>query len=61
MRSAPPVLVPVGRFVWGRPQAVLLALVVAALSALLAWVAGSLSLAGVLRQPVVQTLRQASD
>ncbi len=40
MHSAPPVLVPVGRFVWGRPQAVLLALVVAALSALLAWVAG---------------------
>jgi len=27
----------------------------------LAWVAGSLSLAGVLRQPVVQTLRQASE
>jgi putative ABC transport system permease protein len=31
------------------------------LGALLAWAAGSLSLAGVLRQPVVQTLRQASD
>ena len=29
------------------------------LGALLAWAAGSLSLAGVLRQPVVQTLRQA--
>jgi putative ABC transport system permease protein len=29
--------------------------------ALLAWAAGSLSLAGVLRQPVVQTLRQAED
>lgn len=29
--------------------------------ALLAWVAGTLSLAGVLRQPVVQTLRQARD
>ena len=29
--------------------------------ALLAWSAGSLSLAGVLRQPVVQTLRQASE
>jgi len=32
-----------------------------ALGALLAWVAGSLSLAGVLRQPVVQTLRQATE
>lgn len=32
-----------------------------ALGAVLAWVAGSLSLAGVLRQPVVQTLRQASE
>jgi putative ABC transport system permease protein len=31
----------------------------AALGALLAWAAGSLSLAGVLRQPVVQTLRRA--
>ncbi len=31
------------------------------LGALLAWVAGSLSLSGVLRQPVVQTLRQATD
>ena len=29
--------------------------------ALLAWGAGSLSLAGVLRQPVVQTLRQAAQ
>ena len=29
--------------------------------ALLAWAAGSLSLAGVLRQPVVQTLRQAAQ
>ena len=29
--------------------------------ALLAWVAGSISLAGVLRQPVVQTLRQAGE
>ncbi|MCO4089384.1 MAG: ABC transporter permease [Limnohabitans sp.] len=29
--------------------------------ALMAWVAGSLSLAGVLRQPVVQTLRQAGQ
>ena len=29
--------------------------------ALLAWVAGSMSLAGVLRQPVVQTLRQAAE
>ena len=29
--------------------------------ALLAWMAGSLSLAGVLRQPVVQTLRQAAE
>ena len=29
--------------------------------ALLAWAAGTLSLAGVLRQPVVQTLRQARD
>ncbi len=29
--------------------------------ALLAWAAGSLSLAGVLRQPVVQTLRQAAE
>jgi len=27
----------------------------------LAWAAGSLSLAGVLRQPVVQTLRQAAE
>ncbi|MFM8575249.1 MAG: hypothetical protein ACKOBF_05110, partial [Limnohabitans sp.] len=27
----------------------------------LAWTAGSLSLSGVLRQPVVQTLRQASE
>jgi len=32
-----------------------------AAGAVLAWVAGSLSLAGVLRQPVVQTLRQASE
>ena len=32
-----------------------------AVGALLAWAAGSLSLAGVLRQPVVQTLRQASE
>lgn len=32
-----------------------------ALGALLAWLAGSLSLSGVLRQPVMQTLRQASD
>jgi len=32
-----------------------------AVGAVLAWVAGSLSLAGVLRQPVVQTLRQASE
>jgi len=32
-----------------------------ALGAALAWVAGSLSLAGVLRQPVVQTLRQAEQ
>jgi putative ABC transport system permease protein len=31
------------------------------LGALLAWAAGSLSLAGVLRQPVVQTLRQAAQ
>jgi putative ABC transport system permease protein len=31
------------------------------LGALLAWLAGSLSLSGVLRQPVVQTLRQASE
>ena len=31
------------------------------LGALLAWAAGSLSLAGVLRQPVVQTLRQAEQ
>ncbi len=31
------------------------------LGALLAWMAGSLSLAGVLRQPVVQTLRQATE
>ncbi len=31
------------------------------LGALLAWVARSLSLSGVLRQPVVQTLRQATD
>jgi putative ABC transport system permease protein len=32
-----------------------------ALGALLAWVAGTLSLAGVLRQPVVLTLRQAGE
>jgi putative ABC transport system permease protein len=32
-----------------------------AVGALLAWAAGSLSLAGVLRQPVVQTLRQACE
>ena len=32
-----------------------------ALGALLAWVAGTLSLAGVLRQPVVLTLRQAAE
>jgi len=32
-----------------------------ALGALLAWAAGTLSLAGVLRQPVMQTLRQATD
>lgn len=32
-----------------------------ALGALLAWVAGSLSLSGVLRQPVMQTLRQAAE
>ncbi|PUE09740.1 ABC transporter permease [Limnohabitans sp. T6-20] len=31
------------------------------LGALLAWVAGSLSLSGVLRQPVMQTLRQAAE
>ena len=31
------------------------------LGAVLAWAAGSLSLAGVLRQPVVQTLRQAAE
>ncbi|MFM8590691.1 MAG: ABC transporter permease, partial [Limnohabitans sp.] len=31
------------------------------LGALLAWAAGSLSLSGVLRQPVVQTLRQATQ
>jgi putative ABC transport system permease protein len=31
------------------------------LGAVLAWVAGSLSLAGVLRQPVVQTLRQSAE
>ena len=29
--------------------------------ALLAWAAGTVSLAGVLRQPVVQTLRQAAQ
>ena len=29
--------------------------------ALLAWAAGSLSLRGVVRQPVMQTLRQAAD
>ncbi len=32
-----------------------------ALGALLAWTAGSLSLSGVLRQPVMQTLRQAAE
>jgi putative ABC transport system permease protein len=32
-----------------------------ALGAVLAWAAGSLSLVGVLRQPVMQTLRQASE
>jgi putative ABC transport system permease protein len=32
-----------------------------ALGALLAWAAGSLSLSGVLRQAVMQTLRQATD
>ena len=32
-----------------------------ALGALLAWLAGTLSLSGVLRQPVMQTLRQAAD
>lgn len=32
-----------------------------ALGALLAWTAGSLSLSGVLRQPVMQTLRQAGE
>ena len=32
-----------------------------ALGALLAWAAGSLSLSGVLRQPVLQTLRQAAE
>ena len=32
-----------------------------ALGALLAWAAGSLSLSGVLRQPVMQTLRQAAE
>jgi putative ABC transport system permease protein len=32
-----------------------------ALGALLAWVAGSLSLSGVLRQPVMQTLRQSTE
>jgi putative ABC transport system permease protein len=32
-----------------------------ALGALLAWAAGSLSLSGVLRQPVMQTLRQAGE
>ena len=32
-----------------------------ALGALLAWVAGTLSLAEVLRQPVVLTLRQAGE
>jgi putative ABC transport system permease protein len=31
------------------------------LGALLAWAAGSLSLSGVLRQPVMQTLRQSTD
>ena len=41
--------------VWWTPLAGALA------GALLAWAAGSLSLAGVLRQPVVQTLRQAAE
>ena len=41
--------------VWWTPLAGALA------GAVLAWAAGSLSLAGVLRQPVVQTLRQAAE
>ena len=36
-------------------------LVAGLVGAVLAWAAGSLSLAGVLRQPVVQTLRQAAE
>ena len=46
-------------FAWQLPLWVPLA--GGALGALLAWAAGSLSLAGVLRQPVVQTLRQAEQ
>jgi len=46
-------------FAWQPPLWAPLAAGVA--GALLAWAAGSLSLAGVLRQPVVQTLRQAAE
>ncbi len=40
MHSAPPVLVPVGRFVWGRRAAVLAVWLAAAVSGLLAWWSG---------------------
>ena len=40
MHSAPPVLVPVGRFVWGRRLALLAALLVSTVSGLLAWWSG---------------------
>ncbi len=46
-------------FAWQPPLWVPLA--GGALGALLAWAAGSLSLSGVLRQPVMQTLRQAGE
>ncbi|PUE19647.1 ABC transporter permease [Limnohabitans sp. MMS-10A-160] len=46
-------------FTWGPPLWAPLA--GGALGALLAWVAGSLSLSGVLRQPVMQTLRQSTE
>lgn len=46
-------------FAWQPPLWVPLA--GGALGAVLAWTAGSLSLSGVLRQPVMQTLRQASE
>lgn len=40
MHSAPPVLVPVGRFVWGYRLAVLLAFLAISLFCLLAWCSG---------------------